>query len=99
VLRQAAELRRRALRGGTLLLRKETIVADTYTRRREFARTVLRQAQGKPVTYAELAARGIDNPGQAVYELELEGEAVMHTAGGVALAPGSIAPLPEGAPH
>jgi len=79
-------------------LRKETTVADTYTRRRELARTVLRHAQGKPVTYAELARGGIDNPAQAVYGLELQGEAVMHIAGGVALAPGSIAPLPESAP-
>ena len=71
-------------------------MVDTYTRHREFARRVLRQAQGKPVTYAELAARGIDKPAQAVYELELEGEAVMHLAGGVALAPGSIAPLAGG---
>ena len=71
-------------------------MADTHTRHREFARTVLRQAQGKPVTYAELAGRGIDKPAQAVYELELEGEAIVHVAGGVALAPRSIAPLAGG---
>ena len=60
-------------------------MSDTYTRRRELAWTVLREAEGRPVTYAELMARGIDGPAQAVYELELEGVPVVHVAGGVAL--------------
>jgi len=64
-------------------------MTGTYTRRLDFVRTALEQAGGRPLTYSELAARGIADPAQAIYELELEGEAVMHVPGGVALAPRS----------
>jgi hypothetical protein len=37
-------------------------------------RAVVPGAHAGPVTYGELLGRGIDNPGQAVYELELERE-------------------------
>ena len=60
-------------------------MTDTYTHRRELTLALLREAGGTPVTYADLSARGVDNPAQAVYELELLGEAVRHVAGGVAL--------------
>jgi len=49
-------------------------MADSYTRRLALVRTALEQANGRPLTYTELAARGIDKPAQAVYELELEGD-------------------------
>jgi hypothetical protein len=62
-------------------------MADSYTRRLAAVRTALEQANGRPLTYAELAARGVDKPAQAIYELELDGEPVVHVAGGVALTP------------
>jgi hypothetical protein len=61
------------------------MAVDSYTRRLALVRTALEQANGRPLTYSELAARGIDKPAQAIYELELDGEPVVHVAGGVAL--------------
>ncbi len=68
-------------------------MADTYSRRLDQLRTLLREAAGRPVSYSELLGRGIDNPAQAVYELELEGEELVHVAGGVALPFGRSSPM------
>jgi hypothetical protein len=62
-------------------------MADSHTRRLAVLRTALEQANGRPLTYSELAARGVDKPAQAIYELELDGERLLHVAGGVVLTP------------
>jgi len=62
-------------------------MTDTYTRRLDFVRTAFEQAGGRPLTYSELATRGIADPAQAIYDLELEGEP--DVPGGVVLAPRS----------
>ena len=60
-------------------------MADRYTRRLELALATLKQADGRPVTYDDLKAAGVEQPAQTVYELEVAGEPIVHTPRGVSL--------------
>lgn len=60
---------------------------DRYGRRLSLALRVLETAAGRPVTFAELERAGVEHPAQTVYELEVAGEAIVHTPTGVRLDP------------
>ena len=46
---------------------------------------ILRAAAPEPVSYEDLKRSGIQQPAQAIYELELAGHLIEHTAHGVRL--------------
>ncbi len=60
---------------------------DRYTRRLRLARSALEEAGGRPLSYAELAALGVEHPAQTIYELEVAGERIVRGRTGVSLAP------------
>jgi hypothetical protein len=52
-------------------------MADRYTHRLERALATLEKADGRPVTYDDLEAAGVEQPAQTVYELEVAGEPIV----------------------
>src|SRR4051794_41723210 len=61
---------------------------NSFDERAAHAADVLAAAWPQFVSYAELERRGVDRPAQTVYELELRGYGIEHSARGVRLAPG-----------
>jgi len=61
---------------------------NSFDERAAHAADVLAAAWPQFVSYAELERRGIDRPAQTVYELELRGYGIEHSARGVRLASG-----------
>ena len=81
-----------------------TAALGLHDRRARRLLEVLDDAHGTPLTFSELRARGIDDPGQTLYELELSGVRVerVYKVGsrrpklvGVRLAHGALPPAPE----
>jgi len=62
---------------------------SSFDERAARAADVLAAAWPEFVSYAELERQGIDRPAQTVYELELAGYGIEHTAHGVRLEPGA----------
>lgn len=60
-------------------------MSGRYSRRLRLALSALEDAGGRPLSYAELSALGVEHPAQTVYELEIAGEPIVHTSGGVLL--------------
>ncbi len=60
-------------------------MSDRYTRRLALVLSALEKADGRALSYRELAALGVEQPAQTVYELEIAGEAIIHVPGGVQL--------------
>ncbi len=48
-------------------------MSDRYTRRLALALSALEKADGRALSYRELAALGVEQPAQTVYELEIAG--------------------------